>query len=177
VWTKVATARPLTGWFSTFEVAPKNATPLPACYWYAYDDHEILGNSTVLAGATKDNSTGLLTLDLTPTNTGYGNTGTGAAVQVTFGKTVRQANAPGDTVNVQGFIGVGFNTYDSSGGVYFNAHTGKLGNTGGTGSADSIYFEYLADGDYKYLTLEVSDFNDVADKTHPTRKEFPRFRH
>jgi hypothetical protein len=172
VWTKVATARPTTGLFSTFEVAPKNATPLSNCYWYSYDDHEIAGNSTVSAGATKDVTTGLLTLDLNQTGTGFGNAGTGAAVQLTFGKTVRQANAPGDTVNVQGFIGIGFNTYDSSGAIYFNSQTGKLGaNSGGTGKADSIYFEYLADGDYKYLTLEVSDFNDVADKTNPTRKD------
>jgi hypothetical protein len=76
-----------------------------------------------------------------------------------------------DTTTVQGFIGLGFNMYDSAGALYFNNTTGKLGNNGGTGSTESIYFEYLADGDYRNLTLEIRDCNDVPDKTEPNRKD------
>jgi hypothetical protein len=169
LWTKTATARPATGLFATFETAPQSETPL-GTYWYAYNDHDIGGSSQVSLGATQDPETGLLMFDWTP-NTGYGNTGTGAAVKIQLGPTVRKANAPGDTVNVQGFIGIGFNTYDSSTALYFNTTTGKTGTHGGTGNTNSIYFEYLADGDFQYLTVEVSDSNDVPDKYQPTRKD------
>jgi hypothetical protein len=168
-WTKAAAAPPTSGIFSTFEVAPKEKTPLET-YWYAYDDNSIGGNSQVIQGAEKDPATGLLTLNWL-NGTGYNNRHTGAAVKIQLGKTMRRANAPGDTVDVQGFVGMGFNVYDSVGAVYFNATTGKMGANGGQGSASSIYFEYLADGDFRNMTLEVSDSCDVPDKNQPTRKD------
>ncbi len=170
LWTAVASARPAKGLFADFEkLTYKNATPL-GTYWYAYNDHEIAGNSAVTRGATQDTTSKLLTLDWT-SGTGFGNAGYGAAVEVKLGKSVKKVNGPGDTANVQGFIGIGFNVYDSAGAIYFNANTGKLGTIGGTGAATGIYFEYVADGDFPYLTLEVSDVNDVPDKTNPTRKD------
>ena len=171
LWTKTASARPATGLFATFEEpeAEKAQTPLHT-YWYAYDDHEIQGNSTVTLGAEKDTASQLLNLNWQP-NSGYGNAGTGAVLQMKLGKTLKQANGPGDTANVQGFVGIGFNVYDSAGALYFNTTNGKLGNTGGEGNTNSLYFEYIADGDFKYLTLEISDMWDVPDKTNPTRKD------
>jgi hypothetical protein len=174
VWTPVAAARPATGLFGDFQAADyKNSTPLNT-YWYGYDDQDIGGNSTVLVGATKNVTAKTLSLDFTA-GTGYNNAGFGAAVKLQCGKTVRKANAPGDTVDVKGFIGIGANLYDSMGAVYLNATTGKMGNLppapAAGGSANSIYFEYSADGDFKYMTLEVSDFNDVPDKNAPTRKD------
>jgi hypothetical protein len=169
VWIKTETAPPAKGLFSTFEVAPKNATPF-GTYWYAYNDFSIGGNSQVTKGAEQDAESGLLTLQWNA-GTGSGNAGTGAAVGFQLGKTVTKTETSGTTSNVQGFIGIGFNVYDSMGAVYYNSTTGKMGTKGGTGSADAIYFEYLADGDFKYLTLEVSDSFDVPDKNQPTRKD------
>jgi hypothetical protein len=171
VWTKTETAPPATGIFSNFTKVPKNETPL-ATYWYAYNDFSIGGNSSVTRGATQDPTSGLLTLEWTA-GTGAGNAGTGAAVGFQLGKTVVKTETSGSTSNVQGFIGIGFNVYDSAGCLYYNSTTGKLGPKGATaGTSDgSIYFEYLADGDFKYVTLEVSDSNDVPDKNEPTRKD------
>jgi hypothetical protein len=171
VWTKTESAPPAMGLFSGFEVAPKNATPL-GTYWYAYNDFTIGGNSSVTRGAEQDPTSGLLTLQWTD-GTGSSNKGTGAAVGFTLGKTVTKTEASGSTSNVQGFIGIGFNVYDSAGAVYYNSTTGKTGPKGATaGTSDgSIYFEYLADGDFKYLTLEVSDSFDVPDKNQPARKD------
>jgi hypothetical protein len=166
LWTKVESIRPATGLFSTFDVNPKNATPL-GTYWYAYNDHANSGNSLITQGAIVDPTGSELALDWSGTNTGFGNANSGAAIGIQFGKTVMQA----DTTIVQGFIGLGFNMYDSAGALYFNNTTGKRGNIGGTGSTESIYFEYLADGDYRNLTLEIRDCNDVPDKTEPTRKD------
>jgi hypothetical protein len=171
VWTKTETAPPATGIFSNFTKVPKNETPL-ATYWYAYNDFSIGGNSSVTRGATQDPTSGLLTLEWTA-GTGAGNAGTGAAVGFQLGKTVVKTETSGSTSNVQGFIGIGFNVYDSAGCLYYNSTTGKLGPKGATaGTSDgSIYFEYLADGDFKYVTLEVSDSNDVPDKNEPARKD------
>jgi hypothetical protein len=170
LWTKEESARPATGLFSTFNEVPKNETPFKT-YWYAYNDNAIAGNSSITQGATVDPKSSQLALDWSAANTGFGNAGSGAAVGLQFGKTVKQGSALGDTTTVQGFIGIGVTTYDSAGALYFNNTTGKLANTGGTGSTESIYFEYLADGDYRNLTLEILDWNDVPDKFEPKRKD------
>lgn len=165
-------ALPATGLFATFEQAQyKNATDLKT-YWYAYDDGAIGGTSVVNGGATKVPETGLLNLAFEPT-TGSDGAGTAPFLEFTLGKTVQQpsATAPGTTVDVAGFIGIGFNVYDSTTSTYFDATTGKRGTTGPGGSTNSIYFEYLADGDFKYMTLEISDKNDVGDATTPDRKD------
>ena len=39
-----------------------------------------------------------------------------------------------------------------------------------SGTSGSIYFEYLSDGDFDCMTLELLDINDVPDKNSPTRK-------
>ncbi len=171
IWTKTAPARPVKGLFSDFEGASKNATPF-STYWYAYDDHEATGNSSITQGTVIDTGNKLLALDF-KAGSGFCNGGYGPAIQMKIGKTIRKTEAA-DTSNVQGFVGIGLSMYDSAGGVYFNSTTGKMGtvplnSTGG--SANGIYFEYLADGDFRYLTVEVLDMNDVPDKSAPLRKE------
>ncbi len=134
-------------------------------------DGAIGGTSTVLAGATKNDSTKLLNLKF-DAGSGSNTTGYAPYLEFTLGKSVKQFNAvTGDTATVQGFVGIGCNVYDSATSTYFNAATGKRGTAGGTGAADGIYFEYLYDGNPKYMTLEISDKNDVGDATAPTRKD------
>jgi len=160
------------GIFSDFEQPQyKDASPI-STYWYAYNDAQIGGNSSVDQGATQNTETKLLTLDFQPQS---GSDGVGSApyLKFTLGKTIRQASATsaGDSVDVQGFVGIGVNLYDSTTSTYFNATTGKRGTKGAGGTATGVYFEYLADGDFKYMTCELSDFNDVGDATTPTRKD------
>jgi len=160
------------GIFAAFEKAMyKDASPL-STYWYAYNDASIGGNSAVTAGATENATTKLLTLAF---EAGSGSDGVGYApyLQFTLGKTIKQASAtdPTATVNVGGFVGIGVNLYDSTTSSYFDATTGKRGTKGSTGTATGVYFEYLADGDFKYVTMELSDFSDVGDATTPTRKD------
>jgi len=169
VWYKAATNRPSHDLFSSFENPPKSVTPLGTS-WFAYDDHEDLGNSSITSGAAVDHKKGRFPLDWSAANTGFNSTGSGAAVQMHFGKTLKQVHTRGDTTEVQGFTGIGCTMYDSAKALYFNAATGKLGAVGGTGSTDSIYFEYLADGDFRYLTLEIRDSSDVPDKNAPGGK-------
>jgi hypothetical protein len=170
VWYKTEANRPAKGLISSFENPLKNATPL-GTYWFAYDDHENFGNSSITRGAVVDHTKGLFPLDWSDSNTGFNNSGYGASIQMQFGKAFKQVNTMGDTTDIQGFTGIGIATYDSANALYFNMTTGKLGAMGGTGSTESIYFEYLADGDFRYLTLEVRDSNDVPDKNTPTKKD------
>jgi hypothetical protein len=169
-WHKVETGRPEKGLFSSFEPLPKNLTPLGTS-WYAYDDHADSGNSLIARGAAVDRKNGVFPLDFSETNTGFQGSGGGAAVRMQFGKAFGQVGKTGDTTIVPGFTGIGFFTYDSAGALYFNPAAGKLGDKGGAGSADGIYFEYLAEGNFKYLTLEVKDWNDVPDKNDPQRRD------
>jgi hypothetical protein len=161
--------RPATGAFSTFEVVPRHQTPL-GTYWYAFDDRAVGGNSRMTKGAELDSFAGIYTLDWHE-KTGYSGSGTGAAVEVRFGKPVKHILPEGDTATAQGFAGIGFYAYDSAAGLYFNATTGKMGSKGDLANCNGIYFEYSAVGDFKYLTLEVRDMHDVADKDNPARKE------
>ncbi len=170
LWYKTATNRPERGLVSSFESPTKSTTPLGTT-WFAYDDHEDSGNSSITTGAAVDRTKGLFPLDWSGTNTGFNNTGFGAAVRMQFGRTLSKVGHTGDTTAIQGFTGMGFSLCDSAKALYFNSSTGKLGNIGGTGRTDSIYFEYLADGDFRYLTLEVRDSNDVGDKNAPARKD------
>ncbi len=172
VWTQTAPLGQTEGLFANFEGDYPDATPLRT-YFYAYDDHEIKGTSEVTSGATRNETTGLLKLEW-KAGTGSDNQGKAAFLDYKLGKSVKQYNpAMKDSVNVQGFVGIGFNVYDSATATYFNATTGKRGESGPGGSTDRIYFEYLfdADAEIKYMTLEVSDINDVGDKDNPTRKE------
>jgi hypothetical protein len=170
VWYKAAANRPVRGLVASFETLPKSATPVGTS-WFAYDDHEDFGTSSITRGAAVDHKKGLFPLDWSGANTGFNNTGSGAAVQMQFGKPLKQVDRNGDTTVVQGFTGIGFSLYDSAKGLYFNSATGKLGAAGGAGRTDSLYFESLADGDFRYLTLEVRDSNDVPDINAPARKD------
>ncbi len=164
--------RPATAAFCAFETVPRNITPL-GTYWYAFDDHDYQGNSNITRGAHKDTSTGLYTL-VWITGSGFGNCGYGPAIDLLLGKALRKAAAAGDTITLPGFAGTGFNTYDSALAIYFNAKTGKIGPNGSAVMANdknSIYFEYVADGDFKFLTLEIRDIYDVPDKNNPDRKD------
>lgn len=156
-WTKVETAQIAKGWFHTFDVAPRNQTPL-LTYWYAYDDGQINGNSVCDTNYAVKNAKGLLDIKFTTPNSGANGTGYGAALGYTLGKLI-----PQDTVSIQGFVGIGVNVYDSATNTYFNADS--FGATG-------IYFEYTTEqSNDKKLTLEISDMNDVADDAHRTRKD------
>lgn len=148
--------------FHTFDKSPYNQSPLKT-YWYAYNDVEIGGSSQVTEDyATKDDSTGLLKLNFLD-ETGYDNKGKGAALEYEIGKPVKQkSSGSNDSVVVKGFVGIGCNLYDSAKCAYFNADSAGV---------KGVYFEYMTIGDAKFITLEISDVNDVADKDNPDRKD------
>jgi hypothetical protein len=157
IWKKTVELTPLptSGLFSNFSgtVPQRNALKK---YWYAYNDAAIGGTSTVPTGATLDNETKLLTLSWAA-NSGSTGTDTGLQLSYQIGDPVMQG-----TTEVRGFVGLGCNTYDSTSAKYWDAKTA---------GAKSIYFHYITDGDLPYLTLEISDINEVGDKTNPTRKD------
>jgi hypothetical protein len=174
IWTPAAAMRPANGLFSNFEkinpaAASQNGTPL-GTYWFGNTDNAGGGNSKVIKGMKSDSS-GLQVLDWKD-STGFSGQGYGAFADMQLGPRYKR-KTPDSTI-VQGCIGIGANLYDSLNNNYFNAQTGNLGSQGAfKGAAKSIYFEYRAqlDAGCKYLTLEISDSNDVADKAHPTRKD------
>ncbi len=141
--------------FSNFEKAPKNQSVL-GTYWYAYDDGLINGNSVVLEGAEKNETTKLLNLKFED-GTGPGDEGTAPLLNFKLGKTIVREE---DAVRIQAFVGIGVNVYDSASSEYFDASNQK-----------AIYFHYKTAGAVKKATMEISDSNDVADADHPNRKE------
>lgn len=145
------------GMLANFEGNNPSFSKLAKKYFYAYNDKDINGNSTVLAGATEDTS-GRLTLEF---NDGTGSDGVGKAPQIMFslGNAVLQ---PGTVDSVRGFVGIGVNLYDSATSVYFDALS--LGFT-------HVYFQYKLAGDLKKATVEISDYWDVGDAADPTRKD------
>lgn len=158
VWNKYENSLPSSpmGAFATFEKSPRNASPL-GTYWYAYNDAEIGGNSSVDPDyATQDEETKRLTINFKP---GTGSGGTyGAALMYELGDPVKK----NDSITILGFVGIGCNLYDSVSATYFDA-TEK--------NVNSIYFEYFTDGDVKYVTFELSDINDVGDAQNPDRRD------
>ncbi len=141
--------------FATFDKAPYNETPMKM-YWYAYNDADIEGNSKITAGAIEDPESKRLSLEIKE-KTGSDGEGQGALIEYQIGAPVIQgANS------VEGFVGIGVNTYDSARSKYWNFKA--------TGY-NSIYFHYVTDGDAKMVTLEVSDINDVGDAENPERKD------
>jgi hypothetical protein len=157
LWTKTVELTPLptSGKFSDFEGRVPNQNALKK-YWYAYTDAAIGGNSSVPTGATMDETTKLLTVSWAAKSGSTGND-TGLQLSYQIGDPVKQGD-----VLVRGFVGLGCNTYDSLQSKYWNASAA---------GAKSIYFHYITDGDLPYLTLEISDINEVGDKTNPTRKD------
>lgn len=123
-------------------------------YWYAYNDVEIGGNSTVISGAEVNEETGRLDIVF---EDGTGSEGKGAQLLFQIG-----APIPQDTIQILGFVGIGCNLYDSATCKYFNATEA---------GANSVYFEYKANGDMKKATVELSDINDVGDADNPDRSE------
>jgi hypothetical protein len=149
IWTDVvpvaSSTLPATGLFSNFDVTPANASPL-GTYWYAYNDVEIGGTSTVLEGALPDEETGRLLITITE----------GAAkLLYALGPTIDKGG-----VSVQAFIGIGCNLYDSATARYWNATAA---------GANSVYFHYYANSDLDKITVEISDNYDVADVNSPTK--------
>ncbi|NLW30041.1 MAG: T9SS type A sorting domain-containing protein [Fibrobacter sp.] len=123
-------------------------------YWYAYNDVEIGGNSAVMSGAVENEETGRLDIVF---EDGTGSEGKGAQLLFQLG-----APIPQDTIQILGFVGIGCNLYDSATCKYFN---------GTQAGANSVYFEYKADGDMKKATVELYDVNDVGDADNPDRSE------
>jgi hypothetical protein len=162
-------SRPTTAAFCTFETIQHNETPLHT-FWHAFDDLEYQGNSTITRGAYKNPSNGLYNLDWV-LGSGFGDDGYGPWIEFSLGKTLKHAAATGDSVPLQGFSGMGCDVYDSAGAIYLNAETGKFGSMGGTSGFNSVYFEYIADGEFKNLTIEIRDIYDVPDKNNPDRKD------
>lgn len=160
LWTDVKTVGQMpvsNGWlFGNFDKQPSNETALKT-YWYAYNDANIGGESSVAEDCAElDPETKLLTLKWAD-GSGVNDEGRGLKVQYKLGKSVMQ----GDN-KVQGFIGMGANLYDSAKVKYFNADSATY---------NGIYFQYNTLMDQRYLTLEVSDVNDVGDKDNPDRKD------
>jgi len=143
------------GKLSDFEGNNPSYSALVKKYFYAYNDTEIKGNSKVLAGATEDDS-GRLSLDYED-KTGAGGKGKAPTVRFRLGDAVKQNNE-----NVEGFIGIGVNLYDSAKSEYFNAK--EKGFT-------HIYFQYSLAGDLPKATVEISDYWDVGDADDPDRKD------
>jgi hypothetical protein len=144
------------GWFATFDALPYSQTPLkPATYWYAYNDAEAGGTSTISEScASRIPATNRLELKFVP-QSGSFDMGQGAALEYTLG-----ASIPKDTIRISGFAGVGVNIFDSLTSSYFNADSAGV---------TDVYFEYITTGSAKNITLEISDVNDVSDATHQER--------
>lgn len=156
MWPKTVTTRPSANIFSTFEGQYPDASPI-STYWYAYNDVEIGGNSTVSETfASKNAETGRLKIKFAD-QSGFNNEGKGAALEYTIGKVI-----PKDTIQILGFVGIGVNMYDSAASTYYDADSAGI---------TDVYFEYMTDEGAKYVTLEVSDYHDVGDATDPTRKD------
>jgi hypothetical protein len=143
------------GLFSNFSgtVPQKNSLNK---YWYAYTDAAIGGSSIISSGASLNTGTSLFELNW-EAQTGSSGSDTGLQIRYKIGDPVMQ----GET-EVRGFVGFGCNTYDSTSVKYWDAKAAGMKN---------IYFHYITDGDLPYLTLEISDNNDVGDKDSPTRKD------
>lgn len=157
MWMPTVETRPNANMFSTFQGNVPQGSPI-GTWWYAYNDVEIGGTSTVApSSATKDEETGRLLINFTE-GTGFNDQGTGAALDYTFGPAVMKQ----DTIPILGFVGIGVNLYDSTAGTYFNADSAGV---------TDVFFEYMTDAGAKYVTLEVSDFHDVGDINDPTRKD------
>ncbi len=157
------------GIFSNFAGNTPQSSPLKTS-WYAYDDHEIGGTTLVKSGAVRNTATGLLDLLWEPGSGPEGGNDVAPFLEMSIGPPIEQAGSGNSVVNVQGFAGIGVNLYDSAAATYFDATTGRMGSSGGSGTATGIYFEYYAGGDYRYMTLQVNDINDVGDSRNPTRK-------
>jgi hypothetical protein len=157
LWNKTVPLTPLpqTGLFSNFDKNPYAKSSF-GMWWYAYNDASVGGTSTIPSGATLNSETHLLNLSWAAQS---GSTGSDTCLQISYkiGDPVLQ----GET-EVRGFVGFGCNVYDSSSCTYWNAKDAGVKN---------IYFHYITDGDIPYLTLEISDINDVPDKSNPTRKD------
>jgi len=155
-WIHTTTTKPSESIFASFEGQTPQESPLRT-YWYAYNDVEIGGTSTVSeATASQNAETGRLRIKFAD-QTGFNNAGKGAALEYTLGQII-----PRDTIQILGFVGIGVNLYDSLSSTYFNADSAGI---------TDIYFEYMTDAGAKFVTLEVSDYNDVGDATDPTRKD------
>ena len=153
-WCVQKTVLPKSGLFSNFETDPKNQSS-QGFYWYGFNDAEIGGTSIVNYGAEPVEGSKQLALII---DSGNGSGGSYApALKFTLGPAINQ----NDTM-VNGFVGIGINTYDSINSRYWDAQTA---------GATSIFFQYTYQGDAKYLTLEVRDSNDVGDSKNPTRRE------
>jgi hypothetical protein len=142
--------------FSTFETAPYNQSGL-GTYWYAYNDAEVNGTSWVAEEfAYKDTITNRLYIEFME---GYGSDGVGrsAALEYELGPPI-----PKDTISILGFVGIGCNLYDSVKVEYWDA---------AAAGATSVFFEYYTDAGAKFVTLELSDINDVGDADNPERKD------
>ena len=146
---------PASGLFSSFDENPSNVSKL-GTYWYAYNDAEIGGASEVLDGALLDETTGRLLITIAEEGSGSDGVGKGAKLMYAIGPTIDK-----EGVDVQGFVGIGCNLYDSANAMYWNATSA---------GANSVYFHYIAHGDLNQITVEISDFYDVADKNSPTKK-------
>lgn len=141
--------------FSNFDNNPPAKNTFDK-YWYAYNDASVGGNSAILSGAALNDQTNLLDLNW-KAQSGSTGSDTGLEIHYQIGDPVMQGQ-----IKVRGFVGVGCNTYDSTTEKYWDVKDAGIKN---------IYFHYITDGDIPYLTLEISDINDVADKSNPERKD------
>ena len=158
MWMQAEATHPAAGFFTDFDTLPFNqGPPLLPYFWYAYNDADIGGNSSVTPQyATLNTATGKLDLNLME-QTGSDGLGRAAALEYSLGDAVLR-----DSTSIQGFVGIGVDLYDSALATYWDAEAAM---------ANAVYFEYYTDAGAKCLTFELSDSNDVGDVNNPLRKD------
>ncbi len=92
-------------------------------------------------------------------NSGFNDSGYGLFLEFEIGEPFEN-NLSGSVKN-PGFAGFGVHVYDSSSASYWDNKIGRY---------PYFYFDYLCNGDFQELTLEVHDYFDVSDSKEPTRQ-------
>jgi hypothetical protein len=143
--------------FSNFESVPYDQSGLNTS-WYVFDDRGYGGNSTVSDNfAEFDSTSGLWNIRFIDSIGAPDFTGRSVALEYDLGPPI-----PKDTISILGFVGIGCNLYDSAKVEYWDATAA---------GATSVFFEYFTDAGAKFVTLELSDINDVGDADNPDRKD------
>ncbi len=143
--------------FNSFDKEVKYSKVTSGTFWYAFDDIQYGGSSSIIDGATRSTPNGLYELKLLD-GTGYSGMDKGAFLTYRIGESVKTTT----DIDERGFVGIGCNLYDSSTATYWDAKTENVKN---------MYFQYNTTGEISYVALEVRDMLDVGDKNYPERKD------
>jgi hypothetical protein len=158
LWTNVVLRKlPDYDLFNTFDKEGPYSKVTSGTFWYAFDDVQCGGSSTILNGATRNLSNSLYDL-LLINGTGYNDVGKSAKITSRIGDAVLRTAE----IEERGFAGIGCNLYDSSTATYWNAADQKVKN---------MYFQYNTTGTISFVSLEIKDNLDVGDYINPGRKD------